>query len=82
MNHEEKMRPIYEHEIYIDKVKLKIKKVNQLKEYILNDDWSSAIAILNHDIKKLDEKQDEIKSQAKKIIKQVQPNYTSSIIDD
>tara|TARA_Y100000401_G_C8236159_1_gene180642 strand:- start:201 stop:524 length:324 start_codon:yes stop_codon:yes gene_type:complete len=82
MNYEEKMIPIYEHEIYIDKIKLKILKVNQLKQHILNEDWSSAIAVLNHDIRKLDEKQDEMKSQAKKIIKQVQPNYTSSTIDD
>jgi len=82
MNHEEKMIPIYQHEVHIDKVKLKIKKVNQLKQYILNEDWSSAFSMLSHDIKKLEEKQDEMKSQAKKIIKQVQPNYTSRTIDD
>tara|TARA_Y100001963_G_scaffold14163_1_gene17603 strand:+ start:584 stop:832 length:249 start_codon:yes stop_codon:yes gene_type:complete len=82
MNYEEKMIPIYQHEVYIDKIKTKIIKVNTLKHYILNEDWSSAIAVLNHDIRKLDEKQDEMKSQAKKIIKQVQPNYTSSTIDD
>ena len=36
MNHEEKMIPIYQHEVHIDKVKLKIKKVNQGSPHIVD----------------------------------------------
>jgi len=82
MNYEEKMIPIYQHEVYIDKIKTKIIKVNTLKHYILNEDWNNALEILNKDIEKLNDKQDETKKQARKIIQQVQPNYMSKTIDD
>ena len=37
---------------------------------------------LHKDIEKLNDKQDETKKQARKIIQQVQPNYMSKTIDD